>query len=255
MGWSPAEARRQARLRLGGVEQVKENHREARGLPFLESVFQDVRLSLRFFARNPGSTAAAVVTLTLGLGISTAVFSIVNAVLLKPLPYKDADQLVMVWNVNEQEGMDIDQRRSTGGSMSAREVLAWQQESGIFEQMVGFSSWAGRSALGTVAMRSSVTRWSPGLFPLLGVEPILGRGFLPEEEEPGGTPAVILQYEFWRRVFHGDPGVIGQTVETYGNVYRVVGVMPPGFVFFNRQIDALATLQMSERVLSAGRGI
>ena len=116
-GMSPKEARRQALLSSGGLEQTKESHRDVRGLQFLESVLQDLRFAFRSFRRNPGSTAAAVLTLALGLGVGTAVFSVVNALLFKPLPYENPDRLVMMWSVNEREGVDVELARSQGRSI------------------------------------------------------------------------------------------------------------------------------------------
>ena len=217
-GMSPAEARRQALLTSGGLEQTKESHRDVRGLQFLESVLQDLRFAVRSFRRSPGSTAAAVATLALGLGVGTAVFSVVNALLFKPLQYKDPDRLVMVCSVNHQLGVDAEQARMlgpSGGSMSTPEMEDLKK-SEIFESMVAFGG-GNFTEVHPEPQRIGASGVSPGFFETTGIQPFLGRGFLPGEERMGGRNNVlVITYEYWRRRFREDPGVIGQEVVVQG---------------------------------------
>ncbi len=203
---------------------------------------------------RPTTTLLSLATLTFGIGVVTATFSIVNAVLLKPLPYHDPDKLVMVWNTNEREGFTADQQRALGNSMSPQEFLDWQQDSDVFDRMVAFTSWFGTIEEDENPETFFGYQASPGLFELLGVEPLLGRGFVDEEEKPGGPAAIVLQYDFWRRRFNADPSVVGSTIRLTRGPTRIAGVMPPGFVFFNRQIEAIAPMPFDERSRTRSRG-
>ena len=246
-GMSPEEARRVARLKFGSLVTAREQSREVWGFRWLEELGQDLRFAFRSFRKNPGSTAAAVVTLALGLGVGTAVFSVVNALLFKPLQYKDPDRLVMVWSVNQKEGVDVELARRLGHSMSTPEMGDWK-ESGIFESVVAF----GGSNLTSV--HPGEPQWiggfgvSPGFFETTGIQPFLGRGFLPEEEPMGGRNAVlVITYEYWRRRFHEDPGVIGQELVVLAPIRgpwpaEIIGVLPRGFSFFSRSKDAIMPL-------------
>ena len=236
-GMSPEEARRVARLKFGSLVTAREQSREAWGFRWLEELGQDLRFAFRSFRKNPGSTAAAVVTLALGLGIGTAVFSVVNALLFKPLQYKDPDRLVMVWSVNLQEGVDVERARRLGRSMSTPEFEDWE-ESGIFESMVAFG---GGNYLEIHPEPQAIWGFavSPGFFETTGIQPFLGRGFLPEEERKGGRNNVlVITYEYWRRRFREDPGVIGQELVVEGRKEpepaKIIGVLPRGFSFYYR---------------------
>ncbi len=202
-------------------------------------ISQDVRYAFRALASRPAAAALSISTLALSIGVATAVFSVVNGVLLQPLPYRDAGRLVMAWGVNPEEGLAVPQQRNVARSMSVREYLDWEKDSGVFEDVVAFNSFL--ATLTDTDDPEGVFGYgsTPGLFQMLGVEPMLGRGFLPEEEQPGGERAYVLMHEFWQRRFRADPGVVGEEMEANGLRGRIVGVMPPGFVFFNRQVDLL----------------
>ncbi len=129
-GMSAEAACRQARLRLGGLEQVKETYRERRGIPFVASILQDLRFAVRSFGKDRGWTGTVLATLTLGIGVSTATFSVVNAVLLNPLPYKDPDRVVMLWAVNDEAGLTLDHQRERIGSLSPVELQDWKEKRG-----------------------------------------------------------------------------------------------------------------------------
>jgi putative ABC transport system permease protein len=195
----------------------------------------------------------AVATIALAIGVCTAVFSIISAVILKPLPYKDADRLVMVWNVNPAKGFTLEQQRMSGSSMSPDEFRDWQQHSDVFERMVAFGSWFGSFS----DERPEVFfgyQVSAGALDVIGTSPMLGRAFLPAEEKSGGDVAVVLQHEFWQRRFNGDPSIVGKTIKLNNRLWTVAGIMPPRFVFFSRQIEALATMHLDElKIPRSGR--
>jgi len=234
-GMSAAEARRRARRRLGGLEQVKESYREQQGIPFLESLFQDLRFALRSLCKTPGVTAAAILTLTLGIGIGTAIFSLVNAILLRPLPYEEPDRLVMLKRIEPNAPTQANE----SFSIPAPELLEWQRNMEVFEGMAAFPvNWAPVATDLEPPERVVVQRCSPGFLSLLGVQPTLGRDFTPDEHRLSAH-VLILQYDIWKRAFHGDPGIIGKTVRLSSTTWTVIGVMPHNFLFFSRATDML----------------
>jgi putative ABC transport system permease protein len=218
------EAERRARLDLGGVEQVKEECRETRGVRLIEALMQDVRYGLRQLRRNPGFTAVAALTLALGIGANTAIFSVVNAVLLRPLPFSNAEQLVTLWERNLAEGYDQN-------SPAAANYLDWRAQNKVFSQMAAYDS--GQVDLTGAASPERVAGAivTSNLFQALRVRPLFGRTFLPEEEQPGRDRVVVLSYGLWRQRFSGDRRVLGKAVIVDDRKCVVIGVMPPGFVF------------------------
>ena len=236
-GLCQQEARRQARLELGGVEQVKERVREIRAGHLLETLGGDVQYAARMMRRNPVFTAIAVLTLALGIGANTAVFSVVNAVLLRPLPYPDSDRLVQIWSTNPNA--------NRWGTWTAYPRFEdWRRENSVFEEMVTARTWVLSSikvADHPEPLFGVIT--SSQLLQLLRVQPMLGRGFLPEEDQPGHDQVMILSYGLWQRRFGPDRGVIGRAVNVDEHQYTVIGVMAPDFRFppdlpISYQVDA-----------------
>ena len=225
-GLSRAEAERQARIAFGAIEKAKESVREQRPAFWLESLFSDVRFGLRMLRKNPGFTAIAIVTLALGIGANTAIFSVVDAVLLRRLPFPDAKQIVLVWVANIRNPEDI-------GILSAPEFWDYRTQNHVFEKMAIFDS-AGRGydlSRGGEPERVSGMRVSEDFFDVLGVKPLLGRTFLPEENTVGRDRVVILAYSLWQRRFAGDPSLVGKTIRVDGEDFTVAGVMPKSFHF------------------------
>jgi predicted permease len=218
------EALRRARIEFGGIERAKEECRDARRVNFVENLLQDLRFGLRMLRKSPGFTFIAVLTLALGIGANAAIFSAVNTVLLRPLPYKDADRLVTVWSQNRARGFDTDQ-------VSPLDFADWRSQNHVFEGMAASTdvtytlTGAGEPTL-IIAYS-----FSPDYFHVLGVSPLFGRTFLPEEEEPGKNHVAVLSYSFWQRHFGGNRDLVGKSILLDGAPYAVVGVMPAGFQY------------------------
>ena len=221
-GMSAEEARRDALVKFGSFEAAREAQREQRGLPFLDALVQDLRFALRMVRKNPGFTAVAVLTLALGIGANTAVFSIVYGVLLKPLPFPDSDRLVMI----SLRGRGVDR-----APMGSADFLALEERQHVFTQVAAYAP----STLGFALTGFGVPQMIPGMavtpafFSVLEVPPALGRGPRPEEGKPGGELAVVVSDHFWRQFLGADPTAIGRKITLDERSYSVVGVMPPGF--------------------------
>ena len=226
-GMSPEQARTAALRAFGNVALTKEDSRTVWGFRSLEMLWQDFRFGLRMLAKKPGFTAVAVIALALGIGANSAIFSVVHTVLLRPLPYRDADRIVMVWEDGTAHGFPIN-------VTSAANYIDWRDQNQVFETM----AIVGRASFNLTGAgepeRIDGRRVSSSLFPLLAVDPVLGRTFLPEEDSPGANRVVILSHGLWQRRFGMRPDVIGQHLTLNGQSYEVVGVMPPHFHFPSR---------------------
>ena len=222
-GYARAEAERRARLEFGGYEGYKEECREALGSRLLAELAADVRYGLRQLRRSPGFAAVAVLTLALGIGANTAIFSVVNGVLLRPLPYRAPDQLVNIWSTL---------LTSRGGQMPASypDFLDWRAQNHVFESIAAhnYATFTLAGPKEPVHVEGRVV--SAALFSVLGVKPTLGRGFLPEEDQPGHH-VVVLSHDLWQGRFNADPTVLGRNIRLDTTSVTVVGVMPPGFQF------------------------
>ena len=230
-GMNERDAWRAAMLETGGVEQVKEEVRANRAGFALETFFQDLRYGLRSLRKKPGFTLTAVIALALGIGANTAIFSVINGVLLRSLAYRDASSIVMVWEKNIRGGR-------SQNSVSPANFLDWQKQSRSFEQIA--ATWDTRSNLTSAGEPEEiqVQRVSADFFSVLGVSPQRGRSFTKEEDQPDRNTVVILSDDLWQRRFGGNPAIIGQPVTMNGWSMTVIGVMPPGFHFLNTQVQA-----------------
>src|SRR5215472_17310728 len=219
-GLSREQARRDALMRVQ-IETTKEQYRDRRGLPMLESFLQDLRFGLRMLRRNPGFAAVALITIALGIGANTAVFSIVYAALLRPLAFPNPQQLVAVVERNEHE---IEKERG----LSYQDLKTLRQ-GGTFAHVAGVTrhqltlTGAGEP---TVVTTVGVT---PDMFPVLNIDPILGGYLLPEDEPSGAAPAVVLSESLWRNRFSANPGIVGTAINLDQRAFTVVGVMPANF--------------------------
>jgi predicted permease len=226
-GMTDHEARRQALIRFGGVEQTKEDHRERRGLPWLDAVWQDVRFGLRMLRKNPGFALAALLTLALGIGANTAIFSVVNTTLLRPLPYADADRIVHVWHVPPPQIF----HGQTKFSVSPANYLDWQNQNHVFDRMAAMHFDRLNLSDGDRPEALDAVRVGAEFFSVLGVAPRLGRGFLKEEDAPGRDKVVVLGHGVWQSRFGADRDIVGRQIRLNGQPHTVVGVMPAGFQF------------------------
>ena len=222
-GMAPREARYAARRGFGNVVSLKETSREMWGFPALETLVQDMRYGMRMLRKSPGFTAVALLTLALGVGATSAVFSVVNCVLLKALPYDPSGQLVKI------------RQRTTKtffgywGPISLADALELRAQSHVFEQVV-MAHWSIMSLTGDGHPEEvAVAEVSANFFPALAARPILGRAFSPEETEPGRERVVAISYGLWRQRFGAEKNVLGRTVSLNGTGYTVVGVMPADF--------------------------
>jgi putative ABC transport system permease protein len=226
LGMSPEEARHAALKAFGGVEQAKERSRDSRGVRWIEDLWQDLRYGSRMLIKNPGFTMIAVLTLALGIGANTAIFSVVNAVLLKPLPYLESERLVMVYG--EFPALKTNQMR-----LSLPEYADFQQQTRSFVASGVFDSGSANLATYEGGEPERVERGSltPEMFAVLQVAPLLGRVFTPEEEQAGHDDVVLLGHSLWQRRFAGKTDAIGQKLMISGRSHTIIGVMPPGFAF------------------------
>jgi putative ABC transport system permease protein len=221
-GMAPGKARRAARRRFGNETRLREMSRETWGFVMLETLLKDVRFGARALAKRRGFTAVAVLTLTLGIGMNTAIFSVVNAVLLRPLPYENSHDLVQIWGTQPQ--LDT-------APMSPANFLDWREQNRVFERVAAYTGQNFNLSGVDEPERIRATRVSADLFELLRVRPALGRTFLAEEDQYGNHRVVILSHALWQRRFGANPEILGKTLTLNDQSYVVVGVMPPDFSF------------------------
>jgi predicted permease len=224
-GMTPEEARRAALREFGGLEQIKEECRDTRRVSFLETLLQDLRYGSRMLGKNAGFTAVAVLTLALGIGANTAIFSMVNALLLHPYDFSNLDSLVRVW---ETRGLDESYDARWTAPADAADFLSGTE---VLENLTIY-----RDQNFNLAVEGGVEpvlgcRVSASFFDVLGRGPAFGRGFSQNEEQPGSEHVLILSHGLWQRRFGGDPGILGKTVKLNGHDYTVVGIMPPKFSY------------------------
>src|SRR5271154_139710 len=229
-GMSPAQARREAIMKLGGVEQTKENYRERRGLPILETTLQDCRYAFRLLRKNPGFTLVAVLTLALGIGGNTAVFSVMKSVLLRNLPLPHPEQLMFLRLPNDQPSG----ASNTGDGDTSFSDLVFEQlrkEHGAFSDLMAYVPLA----IGKVPVRiGEIPEEAEGemvggnFFSGLGAAFVRGRGFTPEDES-AHAPLAVLSYSYWTGRFARNPAVLGQTIYVKGLPFTIIGVTAQGF--------------------------
>jgi putative ABC transport system permease protein len=237
------DARRAARLEIGRVEQVKEHVRDVRVGAWLDVLRLDVRFALRTMTRRPGFATVAVLTLGVGMGATTAIFSLIDSVLLKPLPFHDPGRLATVWEVRPH----FNQPRM---QVAPANYVDWKHQVLAFESLAAYvNSFVNLTGAGTPE-RLVGAEVTPNLFPTLGVEPLLGRWFVTPEGFPGQSAVAILSYELWQRRFGGDRGIVGQTIHLDGQPHMVVGVMPRRFQFPRQGIQVWTPVDYRE---GAGR--
>jgi predicted permease len=228
-GMSPEDARRRAMIEFGGLSLVKEECRDALGTRLVEAFLQDLRFALRMLRKNPGFTALAVLTLALGIGANTAVFSAVDRLLVRPLPYFEADRLVSIHlTYLPTQGYRAFQERSRTVDLAAFDLPGLN--------LTGHGE----------AVRLNASGVSPNFFSVLGVGPMRGRTFEDGETLPGRNRVVVLSHAFWQTRLAGDPSIVGKSIELDGAGYEVVGIMPPDFHFPNSGVEVWIPLRYAD---------
>ncbi|NUR52812.1 MAG: FtsX-like permease family protein, partial [Acidobacteria bacterium] len=234
-GLSEADAQRAARRRFGNLTRLKERGHDERTMRLAEDVTRDVRHAARGLWRSPGFSLAVILTLALGIGGNTAVFSAVDQLLLRPLPYPDGDQLVTVAeSVGPHSHADV----------SPANWLDWQRESHTFRRFAAWRSWSFTLTGAGEPRRVNGQQVSSEFFPLLGVAPLLGRTISDADDRPNGPRVAVLSYRAWQDALGGDARVIGRTVRLDELPYEIVGVMPAGFRFVQQDVDVWTPWQL-----------
>ncbi len=227
-GMTPEEARYAALRAMGGIERRKEECRDMRRVNYIDDLLRDLRYAGRNLRRNPGFAALSILIMALGIGANTAVFSVVNAVLLKPLSYRDPDRIVTLSNASTT----LEAPTALSKQVSIPDFEDWQAQSSSFEAMAYYASRETAVILGSTPEYAQVSGVSPDFFRVFAVEPILGRSFTPEETKRGSGGAAMISYAYWQTHFGGAPSALGQTVRASAPL-SIVGVLPPGFRFPN----------------------
>ncbi len=237
-GMNPEEARRAARIELGGIEQVKEDVREARAGAWLDSHLQDLRYGARMLRKNPAFSAIAVLTLALGIGANTAIFSVVNAVLLRPLPYPEPDRLLTIESSQSLPDLDDIQKQTQSFEALGASTMQRLDYTGGAEPVQVFS-----------------INCNADLFRALRTQPALGRLLTPNDDRFGAPGAVVLSHGFWTRQFGADPNIVGTSIPLSGNSYTVVGVLPANFWIPGPLGDVYGSLRVVYPAAAQARGV
>ncbi len=232
-GMTQEAARRDALIKLGGLEQTKENYRDRRGIAWLEALFRDLSFALRMLRKNPGFCVGAVLALALGIGSSSVVFSIFYNGVLHPFPYRDSDRLASPIIFDTRDG-----DRPFRGAFQLDEVVAFRNQNHTLEDIAAITGWdvlytrrgASEQVHGCVMTPNAIDFW--------GVRPLLGRGFIERDTQPGADPVILLGYLYWQKEFQGDKSVIGSTMMIDNRVHTIVGVMPRRFYLWGADFYA-----------------
>src|SRR5436190_15961064 len=221
-GMTLDDARRAARLEVGGVEHIKEEVNDARKGALVETTLQDLKYGLRLLKRSPGFAALAILTIGLGIGANSAIFSVINGVVRKPLAYPNPDRLMFITSQFTFQNFDH-------FWVSPPEYFDFKEHTRAFADVAAYTTAAVNVSEGDTPERVPATIVTASMFKVLGVPPLRGRYFVEEEDRPNADPVVIISYELWQRMFAGNPALVGKRVQIQGRLRTVVGIMPPGF--------------------------
>jgi putative ABC transport system permease protein len=229
-GMSPAEARRQAVLEFGGREQIKEELRDVHRVSFVETAISNLKSAFRFIRKSPSFSLAVILTLTLGIGANSAVFSAIDAILFKPLPFPNGDQLMRLTQTQPKV-------KSPNTFVAPVRLEEWNHMNSTFQAITGYYSENDSETSGALPEKLTHALVAPRFLQVWGVVPALGRDFNPEEEHFGGPPVVLISDGFWRKRFNADPGVVGKQLHFGKFSYSIIGVMPASFLLPLRGVD------------------
>ncbi len=218
-GMSPEDAHRAARRAFGGIEQMKEEHRDSRSVRWIETGLRDFRYGLASLARDPGFALIAITVLALGIGANSAMFSLVDAVLLKPLPFPEPERMVRVWEAPSESSIN---------GINTLDLVDWKRMNTVFSSLSAVRPSSVALTGDGEPASIPIKLVSPDYFDVFGVKALLGRTFNAGEDQPGSTPVVVLNHSTWQTRFGGDPNVLGRELLLDGEPNQVVGVMPPG---------------------------
>ncbi|HKW89982.1 MAG TPA: ABC transporter permease [Candidatus Acidoferrales bacterium] len=244
-GMTPDEARRVAHMKLGNMRRIREEIREMNGIGFLETLWQDVKYAARMLRKSPGFTVVAVLTLALGIGANTAIFSMIDAVFLDKLPYPHADRIVMVW-----EDVHLPHYQDNEDTPAPGNFADWRKQNTVFSGMAAtrYLSWNVTGAGEPVRVEGDA--FSTDIFQVLGIYPMLGRAFTSEEDRPGASHVALIGYALWKSRFGGDASAVGRTIQLDDENYRVIGVLPPSFQFPDPGDQIFVPLALTEQQLA-----
>ncbi len=234
---SELDAQRAPRVRFANIRRLKEQGHDVRSAPVIENLARDVRHMARGLRRNPGFTIAVVLTLALGIGGNTAVFSVIDQLLLRPLPYPNGEELLTIYETRPRFGLAQVTVGRTRNGVSPANWLDWQRESRTLNTLAAWRSSSFTLTGVGEPLRVSAQLVSSEFFPLLGVTPLLGRTISDEDDRPNAPSVVVLSHGLWRGRFGGDPRVIGHVIRLNDNPAEIIGVMPAGFRFIDREND------------------
>ena len=247
-GMSAEEARNAARRSFGGVDHAKEAWRDRRWLPQVDQWLKDLRFAARNLARAPGFAAFAVLSLALGIGVNTAIFTMLRTLVLQPLPYPEPWGLVRLWETMIWQG------ESAGSSVSVPNLVDWREQNQVFERIAAFGVEGVNLAHGEGTLRLVAAHVEADVFPIMRVQPLLGRTFLPAENSAGNDRVVVLSHRLWQGSFGAAPGIVGRKLRINGAAHEVVGIMPQGFQVPPRSPAALWTPLVYSEELRGARG-
>ncbi len=229
-GLTPEQARREAILEFGGSEQIKEEVRDVHRIATVENTFANLKSGVRLIRKSPSFSAAVILTLALAIGANSAVFSAINAILLRPLPFPNSGELMML--------LQTDRKASSEPiAVAAIRLEDWNRLNGSFQAISGWYTEDASESSGILPERVKEAMVAPRFLQVWGVAPALGRDFAPAEEHFGGPHAILISDRLWRRRFHADPNVVGTVLRLEGDALPIVGVMPPSFRFPDREVD------------------
>lgn len=237
-GVEPAEARRQVMLEFGGRELIKEELRDVHRLPLIESAAANVKSALRFMRKSPLFSITVIATLALGIGANSAVFSALDAVVLRPLPFPESDQLMRLDQYNPKDP-------GQGGFVAPVRVEDWNRMNSTFQAIAGYYTQDESETSGDLPEKVTMAAVTPRFLQVWGVAPAIGRDFNPDEERFGGTSAALISNRFWRRRFGADPRAVGKKLHLSGYSYTIIGVMPASFLFAERDVDVWSAVPMN----------
>jgi putative ABC transport system permease protein len=232
-GMSPVEARRQAMIAFGGREQANQALRDVHSWQLLEIALFNLKAALRFIRHAPSFSAAVILILAVGIGANSAVFSAIDAVVLRPLPFPNGDELIAIYQHDSKD-------RDANHSVAPVRLEDWNRLNSTFQAISGYYLDDLSETSGPLPEKVTEAMVAPRFLQVMGVAPILGRDFTPEEEHFGGPNAALISYAFWRRRFHGDPAVVNKKLRVEQFSYSIIGVMPASFRFPNRDVDLWA---------------